>query len=100
MSQHQAASGQFDRAVNPADGVGSLKQAPTNTSGPRGNGRLVYNGADRDGQDGNPGFTQLDQHRDEIHRRCTAGRSERLKERHDAVGPQRLSTPKESALTR
>ena len=25
MSQHQAASGQFDRAVNSADGVGSLK---------------------------------------------------------------------------
>ena len=24
--QHPAASGQFDRAVNPADGVGSLKQ--------------------------------------------------------------------------
>ena len=28
MSQRQAASGQFDRAVNPADGVGSLKQVP------------------------------------------------------------------------
>ena len=28
MPQHQAASGQFDRAVNPADGVGSLKQGP------------------------------------------------------------------------
>ena len=25
MSQHQAASSQFDRAVNSADGVGSLK---------------------------------------------------------------------------
>ena len=25
MPQHQAASGQFDRNVNPADGVGSLK---------------------------------------------------------------------------
>ena len=28
MSQHQAASGQFDRAVSPADRVGSLKQGP------------------------------------------------------------------------
>ena len=28
MSQHQVAFGQFDRNVNPADGVGSLKNGP------------------------------------------------------------------------
>jgi hypothetical protein len=28
MPQHQAASGQFDRHVNPADGVGSLTHGP------------------------------------------------------------------------
>jgi len=28
MPQHQAASGQFDRTMNPADGVGSLKNGP------------------------------------------------------------------------
>ena len=55
MAQHQAASGQFDRAVNPADGVGSLKQGPR-THPAHAEGRLVYNGADRDGQHGNPGL--------------------------------------------
>ena len=54
MFQHQAASGQFDRAVNPADGVGSLKQGPR-THPAHAEGRFVYNGADRDGQNGNPG---------------------------------------------
>ena len=28
MSQHEAASGQLDRAANPADGVGGLNQGP------------------------------------------------------------------------
>ena len=48
----RAASGQFDRAVNPADGVGSLKQGPR-THPAHVEGRLVYNGADRDGQNRN-----------------------------------------------
>ena len=55
MSQHQADSGQFDRAVNPADGVGSLKQGPR-THPAQAEGRLVYNGAERDRQNGNPGY--------------------------------------------
>ena len=55
MSQRQAASGQFDRAVNPADGVGSLRQGPR-THPAHAEGRLVYNGADWDGQNGNPGL--------------------------------------------
>jgi hypothetical protein len=54
MSQHQAASGQFDRAMNPADGGGSVKHGPR-THPAHAEGRLVYNGADRDGQNGNPG---------------------------------------------
>ena len=43
MSQRQAAFGQFDRAVNPADGVGSLKQGPR-THPAHAEGRLVYIG--------------------------------------------------------
>ena len=58
MSQHQAASGQFDRAVNPADGVGSLKQGPR-THPAHAEGRFVYNGADRDGPNGNPGLKAI-----------------------------------------
>ena len=54
MPQHQAASGQFDRTMNPADGVGSLKNGPR-THPAHAEGRLVYNGADRDGHNGNPG---------------------------------------------
>ena len=54
MSQHQAASGQFDRAVNSADGVGSLKHG-SRTHPAHAEGHLVYNGADWDGQNGNPG---------------------------------------------
>ena len=54
MSQHQAASGQLDRNVNPADSVGSLKHGPR-THPAHADGHLVYNGADRDGQNGNPG---------------------------------------------
>ena len=55
MSQHSAASGQFDRAVNPADGVGSLTNGPR-TRPAHAEGRLVYNGADQDGQNGSPGL--------------------------------------------
>ena len=58
MSPHQAASGQLDRNVNPADGIGSLKHGPR-THPAHADGRLVYNGADRDGQNGNPGSTEL-----------------------------------------
>ena len=58
MSQQPAASGQFDRAVNPADGVGSLKQGPR-THPAHAEGRLIYNGVDRDGQNGNSGFTAM-----------------------------------------
>ena len=54
MSLHPAASGQIYRAVNPAHGVGSLKQGPQ-THPAHAEGRLVYNGADWDGQNGNPG---------------------------------------------
>ena len=59
MFQHPAASGQFDRAVNPADGVGSLKQGPR-AHPAHAEGRLVYNGADWDGQNGNPGLRRID----------------------------------------
>jgi len=49
MPQNQVASGTCDRTMNPADGVGSLKHGrrmhPAHAEG-----RLVYNGADRDGQ--------------------------------------------------
>ena len=48
------ASGTCDRNVNPADGVGSLKTGPR-TRPAHAEGRLVYSGADRDGQNGNPG---------------------------------------------
>ena len=54
MSQHQAACGQVDRTVNPADGVGSMKKGPR-TYPAHAESRLVYNGADRDEQKGNPG---------------------------------------------
>ena len=43
MLQRQAASGQFDRAVNPANGAGSLNQGPR-THPAHAEGRLVYNG--------------------------------------------------------
>ena len=39
----------------PAAGVGSLKQGPR-THPAHAEGRLRYNGADRDGQNGNPGW--------------------------------------------
>ena len=54
MSKNQAVSDQFDRNVNPADGVGSLQHGPR-THPAHAERRLVYNGADRDGQNGNPG---------------------------------------------
>ena len=53
MPWRQVASGTYDRNVNPADGVGSLKQGPR-THPAHAEGRLVYNGANRDGQNGNP----------------------------------------------
>jgi hypothetical protein len=55
MPQNQVASGTCDRTMNPADGVGSLKHGPR-THPAHAEGRLVYNGADRDGQNGNPGL--------------------------------------------
>ena len=54
MPQNQVASGTFDRTMNPADGVGSLKHGPR-THPAHAEGRLVYNSADWDGQNGNPG---------------------------------------------
>ena len=58
MPQHQAASGQFDRNVNPADGVGSLKHGPR-THPAHAEGCLVYKGSDLDGQNGNPGLNTM-----------------------------------------
>jgi hypothetical protein len=58
MPQHQAASGQFDRNVNSTDGVGSLKNRPR-THPAHAEGHLVYNSADRDGQNGNPGLARI-----------------------------------------
>lgn len=55
MPQNQVASGTFDRTMNPADGVGSLKHGPR-THPAHAEGRLVYNSADWDGQNGNPGL--------------------------------------------
>ena len=55
MPQNQVDSGACDRHVTPADGVGSLKQGPR-THPAHADGRLGYNGADRDGQNGNPGL--------------------------------------------
>ena len=49
MSRNQVASRRFDHAVTPADGTGSLKQGPR-THPAHAESRLVYNGADRDGQ--------------------------------------------------
>ena len=54
MPQNQVASGTFDRTMNPADDVGSLKHGPR-THPAHAEGRLVYNSADWDGQNGNPG---------------------------------------------
>jgi hypothetical protein len=53
MPQNQVASGTCDRTMNPADGVGSLKHGPR-THPAHAKGRLVYKGADQDGQNGNP----------------------------------------------
>ena len=61
MPWRQVASGTDDRNVNPADGVGSLKQGPR-THPAHAEGRLVYNGANRDGQNGNPDFKWIKQH--------------------------------------
>ena len=58
MPQNQVASGASDRHVNPADGVGSLKHGPR-THPAHEDGRLVYNGADGDGQNGNPGLRMM-----------------------------------------
>ena len=57
MPWHPVASGMSDRTMNPADGVGSLTHGPR-THPAHADGRLVYNGADRDGQNGNPGYEQ------------------------------------------
>ena len=53
MPQNQVDSGACGRHVPPADGVGSLKHGPR-THPAHADGRLGYNGADRDGQNGNP----------------------------------------------
>ena len=55
MPQNQVDSGACGRHVPPADGVGSLKHGPR-THPAHADGRLGYNGADRDGQNGNPEF--------------------------------------------
>ena len=55
MPQNQVDSGACGRHVPPADGVGSLKHGPR-THPAHADGRLGYNGADRDGQNGNPDF--------------------------------------------
>ena len=47
MPWHPVASGMCDRNVNAADGVGSWKHEPR-THPAHADGRLVYNGADRD----------------------------------------------------
>jgi hypothetical protein len=59
MPWHPVASGMCDRNVNAADGVGSWKHEPR-THPAHADGRLVYNGADRDGQTGNPGLVPRD----------------------------------------
>ena len=53
MPQNQVAFGTCDCTMNPADGVGSLKQGPR-TPPAHAEGRLVYDSADWDGQNGNP----------------------------------------------
>jgi hypothetical protein len=53
MPWHPVASGMCARTVNAADGVGSWKHEPR-THPAHADGRFVYNGADRDGQNGNP----------------------------------------------
>ena len=58
MPWRQVASGTYDHNVNPADGVGSLTQGPR-THPVHAEGRLVYNGANRDGQIGNPGQLEI-----------------------------------------
>ena len=60
MPQNQVASGTGDRTMNPADGVGSLKLGPR-THPAHAEGRLVYNSADRDRQNGNPGLRRKQQ---------------------------------------
>ena len=47
MPWHPVASGMCGRNVNAADGVGSCKHEPR-THPAHADGRLVYNGADRD----------------------------------------------------
>ena len=54
MPQNQAAPGTFDRTMNHVDGVGSLKHGPRMHPA-HAEGCLVYNSADWDGQNGNPG---------------------------------------------
>jgi hypothetical protein len=58
MHWHPVGSGMCDRNVNAADGVGSWKHEPR-THPAHADGRSVYNGADRDGQNGNHGFQQV-----------------------------------------
>ena len=58
MPQNQVDSGACGRHVPPADGVGSLKHGPR-THPAHADGRLGYNGADRDGQNGNPDLEGL-----------------------------------------
>jgi MacB-like periplasmic core domain len=55
MPQHQAASGQFDRNANPADGVGSLTNGPR-THPAHAEGAWCIRVSIRDGQNGNPGL--------------------------------------------
>ena len=62
MPQNQVDSGACGRHVPPADGVGSLKHGPR-THPAHADGRLGYNGADRDGQNGNPDLTSHYQQR-------------------------------------
>ena len=55
MSRNQVLPARATAMLNPADGVGSLKNGPR-THPAHAEGRLVYNGADPDGQNGNPGL--------------------------------------------
>jgi hypothetical protein len=58
MLQHQAASGQFDRTMNPADGVGSLTNGPRTHPAHAESLRCVRVPI-RDDQNGNPGLEHL-----------------------------------------
>ena len=54
MPRHQPTSGQFAGHVSPADRVGILTHG-SRTHPAHAEGRLVYNSANRDGPNGNPG---------------------------------------------